>query len=72
MDILLKIYKAVANQQRLNIIKLLIKHKELSVSEISRRIGKSIKTTSTHLSQLEKVGLIKFRKKWPLDLLLHK
>lgn len=54
-----KIFKVLGNERRLQILKLLLKNKELSVSEIAQNINLSFKSTSKHLQRLETVGFIK-------------
>lgn len=66
MELVLKVFKAVANQRRLHILRLLMKEGELPVSVVSRKIGISFTSTSKHLLKLENVGLIRRRetKNW--------
>lgn len=52
-----KIYKAVANRNRLRIIKLL-ENGSLCVCDIKRVIGTSQPSVSRHLSILKKAGLV--------------
>ena len=47
-----KIFKALANQKRLEIIQLLRKKGGFSMLEIAERINLSFRSTSKHLSQL--------------------
>lgn len=55
-----KFFKALANNRRLEILKLLKNQKgALTVSEISQRIILSFKSTSKHLLILEGVDLVK-------------
>lgn len=61
MKDLTNIFKALANERRLIILKLLIDARELTVSEISERINLSYKSTSKHLIQLERAGFLKNR-----------
>lgn len=63
MDILTKIFKAVANERRGKIIFLLLKEDELPVSQIAEELNMSFKTVSSHLLKLENVGLLKRRQK---------
>ena len=53
-----KILKAVANQRRLLILKLLMKNKEMNVAEIAEKIELSFKSTSRHLSQLAGLDIV--------------
>jgi len=61
MDALTKSLKAVANERRVSILKMLFKEGEMNVSQISQRINLSFKSTSRHLLRLEDVGLVKRR-----------
>lgn len=61
MDALTKSLKAVANERRVRILRMLSKEGEMSVSQISQRINLSFKSTSRHLLRLEDVGLVKRR-----------
>lgn len=61
MDALTKSLKAVANERRVSILKMLFKEREMNVSQISQRINLSFKSTSRHLLRLEDVGLVKRR-----------
>lgn len=61
MDILTKIFKAVANERRGKIISLLLRKGELPVSKIAEELNTSFKTVSSHLLKLENVGLLKRR-----------
>lgn len=61
MKELTNIFKALANERRLRILKLLLAERELTVSEISERINLSYKSTSKHLIQLERAGFLKNR-----------
>lgn len=53
-----KILKGLANRRRLAIIKLLVKNKELTVTEIAERINLSFKATSRHLSILRHLDIV--------------
>ena len=50
--------KAVANQRRLLILRLLMKNKEMNVAEIAGNIELSFKSTSRHLSQLAGLDIV--------------
>ena len=52
------ILKAAANTRRLEIICLLLKNKELPVSDIADKIRLSLKSTSKHLQKLEQAGFV--------------
>jgi ArsR family transcriptional regulator len=58
MDYRVKVFKALANQRRLTILKILSKEKLTGIS-VATRIKLSPKSTSKHLIKLEEVGLIK-------------
>jgi len=61
MDALTKSFKAVANERRVRILRMLLDKREMNVSQISQGINLSFKSTSRHLLRLEDVGLIKRR-----------
>ena len=53
-----KIFKALANENRLKILHLLTKQGELPVKEISHRIGLGVKPTSKHLIILSNMNFL--------------
>ncbi len=53
-----KILKALANRKRLDILKILKTHPELSVGEIADKINLSFRSTSRHLNILYHAELI--------------
>lgn len=53
MEVITKIFKAVANDIRINILRLLLKEKEMELEKISRKIKKPYKTVARHLKILE-------------------
>ncbi len=55
---LTKIFKALANERRLRILKYLMRGEEASVGEISKEISLSFKSTSRHLLILENADLV--------------
>ena len=55
--------KALANKRRLSIIKLLKDKKELTVSEISKSIKLSFKSTSKHLSVLKLADIVEYEQR---------
>lgn len=59
MEIAVKVFKAVANEKRVKILRLLLKEKELSVEEIAQRLKIGYKTVSSHLQRLINVNLVK-------------
>lgn len=56
-----KILKGLANRRRLAVIKILIKNKELPVSEIARLINLSFTSTSKHLIILHQLDIVEKR-----------
>ena len=58
-----KILKAVANRQRLAILRYLKKEREASVSDITGTIKLSFKSTSQHLRRLTAAGIIEREQK---------
>ena len=53
-----KIFKALGNEGRLKILKLLFDGKERTVTEIKDEIGISLKSTSKHLVSLDNLGFL--------------
>ncbi len=53
-----KIFKALGNEGRLKILKLLADKKERTVSDITKHIGISFKSTSKHLIILDNLGFV--------------
>ena len=53
-----KVLKALANERRLKIIKILKRSSELSVGEIAEEIGLSFRSTSRHLTLLYRAGVL--------------
>ncbi len=53
-----KIYKALGNGRRLQIIKMLKNHRDLSVGDIARAIKLSIRSTSRHLAVLRAANVV--------------
>ena len=58
----IKLFKALANEERLQIISLLKKNKEMFAQDIERRFYLEQSTTSHHLNMLKKAGITKERK----------
>jgi len=54
-----KIFKALANDYRLQIIRLLKKHHKLSVTEITKELGITMKNTSRNLGILQNASILK-------------
>ena len=59
--LLTRVFKALANRQRMEIIKLISK-KPMTVLDISDNLKITFKTTSFHLLKLEREGLVKNEK----------
>ncbi|EGL17141.1 MULTISPECIES: metalloregulator ArsR/SmtB family transcription factor [Paenibacillus] len=58
-----KIFKALGEPTRLNIVKLLNKHKELSCTEIGDHLHFKGSTLSHHLKQLVDCGVLRLSRK---------
>lgn len=54
-----KIFKALGNEGRLKIMKLLFGGGEFTVTEISKEISLSLKATSKHVIAMDNLGFIK-------------
>lgn len=57
-----EIFKALSDETRIAIVKFLIKHKELSCQEISRKFSLSQPALSHHFNKLMDAGILKVRK----------
>lgn len=66
MDLATKIFKAVSNERRVKIIRMLGKKDEMTVISIANELKISVPSVSKHLLKLENVGLLKKRQtsKW--------
>ena len=66
MDLTTTIFKAVANERRVKIIRMLGKKDEMTVNSIANELNLSMPAVSRHLVKLESVGLLKKRQtsKW--------
>lgn len=60
-----RILKALANERRLKILDYLLEEKSAIVGDISENINLSFKSTSRHLTILERVGLVDRLQKGP-------
>jgi ArsR family transcriptional regulator len=58
MEMLLKIYKAVANQKRIDMLALLLKHGELALEEIYFELKIPQATASRNLKVLENANFV--------------
>ncbi|MDC0036964.1 metalloregulator ArsR/SmtB family transcription factor [bacterium] len=61
-EVFIKFFKAIANEDRLEIVKLLKKNKEMFAQDIEQRFYLEQSTTSHHLNMLKKAGITKSRK----------
>ena len=57
------LFKALANEDRLKIIQLLIKNTEMCAQEVEKHFFLEQSTTSHHLNTLRRAGITKARKK---------
>jgi ArsR family transcriptional regulator, lead/cadmium/zinc/bismuth-responsive transcriptional repressor len=62
-DKFIKFFKALANEDRLEIIKLLKKNTEMCAQEVEKHFYLEQSTTSHHLNTLKRAGITKSRKK---------
>ena len=53
-----KIFKALANENRLAILKVITKHGELSVKMICQKLDKKVKMVSKHLGILSHMSIV--------------
>lgn len=58
-----KIFKALGNERRLTILKILSRRRFLSVNQIADGLRLSVRSTSKHLLILEAVGLVSRRQR---------
>ena len=61
-DTYIKFFKALANEERIEIIKLLKKNGEMYAQDIERHFYLEQSTTSHHLNMLKKAGITQSRK----------
>jgi len=61
MDMLERVYKAVANRKRLRMLSLLLKNKEMLLEEIYSELKIPQATASRNLKILEKTGFVSSR-----------
>lgn len=59
---IIKFFKALANEERIEILKLLKKNEEMFAQDIERRFYLEQSTTSHHLNMLKRAGITKARK----------
>ena len=58
---LVKIFKAMGNDRRFMILRHILVSKELTVSQIAKKIDLSFKSVSRHLSVLSNAGMVEVR-----------
>jgi len=58
----IRFFKALANEERIEIVKLLKKNTEMYAQDIERRFYLEQSTTSHHLNMLKRAGITKARK----------
>ncbi|MSR88838.1 MAG: transcriptional regulator [Candidatus Margulisbacteria bacterium] len=58
----IKFFRALANEERIEIVKLLKKNKEMSAQEVEKNFYLEQSTTSHHLNTLKRAGVTKSRK----------
>ena len=61
MDLLLKLFKSLANEKRVKIVKTLLDYKEMTLDSIVEELDLPYKTVARNLKILEKSGLVKSR-----------
>ena len=61
-DNFVRFFKALANEDRIEIVKLLKKHKEMCAQEVQKFFYLEQSTTSHHLNTLRRAGITKSRK----------
>ena len=59
----IKFFKALSNEDRLEIVKLLHKHKEMCAQDVEKHFYLEQSTTSHHLNTLKRAKITKSRKK---------
>ena len=59
---IIQFFKALANEERLEIVKLLIKNKEMFAQDVERNFFLEQSTTSHHLNTLKRAGITESRK----------
>jgi DNA-binding transcriptional ArsR family regulator len=61
-DLYIKFFKALANEERLQIIRLLKQNKEMFAQDVEKHFYLEQSTTSHHLNTLKRAGITKSRK----------
>jgi ArsR family transcriptional regulator, arsenate/arsenite/antimonite-responsive transcriptional repressor len=62
LDKYIQLFKALANEERLEIVRLLKKNKEMCAQEVEHHFFLEQSTTSHHLNTLKRAGITKARK----------
>ena len=58
----IKFFRALANEERIEIVKMLKKNKEMAAQEVEKQFYLEQSTTSHHLNTLKRAGITKSRK----------
>ncbi|HCO62748.1 MAG TPA: transcriptional regulator [Clostridiales bacterium] len=53
-----ELFKALGSELRINILKLLLEHKEMNMNELATRLGITNGALTSHIKKMEEVGLI--------------
>jgi DNA-binding transcriptional ArsR family regulator len=61
-DEFIKFFRALANEERIEIVKLLKKNSEMAAQEVEKHFYLEQSTTSHHLNTLKRAGIAKARK----------
>lgn len=61
-DQYIKFFRALANEERIEIVKLLKKNDEMAAQEVEKHFYLEQSTTSHHLNMLKRAGITKSRK----------
>jgi DNA-binding transcriptional ArsR family regulator len=62
MDFLVKIFKALANEQRIQLLRLLLGSEEKEISELAHKLSLPYKTVARNLKILEQTNLVNSRR----------
>ena len=58
----IRLFKALSNEERIEIVKLLLKNREMFAQDVERHFYLEQSTTSHHLNILSNAGITKYRK----------
>ena len=61
MDLLIKLFKSLANEKRVKIVKILLENEWITLTSIVDELQLPYKTVARNLKILEKAGLVKSR-----------